>query len=107
MQRLPSTFVCAGDGRIAPRDTLMVEPRLLLQSPQTFETLGIRKLDDEDWQGAAEQFRKGSRSLPTLCAAPSSGHRAQHDGRRRGSQNRIETAIAKGPEYFPAQFSLV
>ncbi len=95
------------DGRIAPRDTLMVELDSLLQSPQTFETLGIRKLDDEDWVGAAEQFRKGLALAPDT---PALHHRLgtalSMMGDDAGARTEFETAIAKGPEYFPAQFSL-
>lgn len=95
------------DGRIAPRDTLMVELDSLLQSPQTFETLGIRKLDDEDWQGAAEQFRKGLALAPDT---PALHHRLgtalSMMGDESGARTEFEAAIAKGPEYFPAQFSL-
>ena len=95
------------DGRIAPRDTLMVELDSLLQSPQTYESLGIRKLDEEDWQGAAEQFRKGLALAPDT---PALHHRLATAlsmmGDQAAARAEFETAIAKGPEYFPAQFSL-
>ena len=71
------------DGRIAPRDTLMVELDALLQSPQSFETLGIRRLDEENWPGAAEMFRKGIALAPdgTSMADPmlSMLHKLGHD----------------------------
>ncbi|MGE3958533.1 MAG: tetratricopeptide repeat protein [Vicinamibacterales bacterium] len=95
------------DGRIAPRDTLMVELDQLLQSPQTYESQGIRKLDEEDWEGAAEQFRKG------LALAPDSAslhHRLATAlnmlGDEKGSVAEFETAIRLAPDYFPSHFSL-
>lgn len=95
------------DGRIAPRDTLMLELDALLESPQAYETLGIRRLDAEDWVGAAEQFRKGLALAPDT---PALHHRLatalsmMNDPR--GARAEFETAIANDPEYFPAHFSL-
>ncbi len=95
------------DSKIAPRDTLMVELESLLQSPQSFVTAGLRKLDAEDWAGAAEQFRKG------LALAPDNAslhHRLgtalsmQDDAA--GARREFETAVQKEPEYFPSLFSL-
>ncbi len=95
------------DGRIAPRDTLMVELDSLLESPQTFESIGIRRLDDEDWTGAAEQFRKGLALAPDNAALH---HRLATAlnlmGDEKSSRAEFEIAITKDPEYFPAQFSL-
>lgn len=95
------------DGRIAPRDTLMVELDSLLQSPQSFETLGIRRLDEENWQGAADMFRKGIALAPDQ---PSLHHRLatalsmmQDEA---GAVAEFEKAISLSPEYFPSQFSL-
>lgn len=95
------------DGRIAPRDTLMVELDALLQSPQSFETLGIRRLDEENWAGAAEMFRKGIALAPDQ---PSLHHRLatalsmMQD--EPGAIAEFETAVTLSPEYFPSQFSL-
>ncbi|MGC4084375.1 MAG: tetratricopeptide repeat protein [Vicinamibacterales bacterium] len=95
------------DGRIAPRDTLMVELDSLLQSPQTFESLGIRKLDEEDWEGAAEAFRKGLALAPD---SPALHHRLatalsmMKDDR--GAVAEFEAAVTLSPDYFPAQYSL-
>jgi tetratricopeptide (TPR) repeat protein len=95
------------DGRIAPRDTLMVELDALLESPQTFESLGIRKLDEGDFPAAAEQFRKG------LALAP--GNAALHHrlgtalglmNDQTGARTEFETAIQHSPDYFPARYSL-
>jgi tetratricopeptide (TPR) repeat protein len=85
----------------------MVELDSLLQSPQTFESLGIRALDEQDWAGAAAQFRKG------LALAPDSaslhhrlGTALSMMGARQAARAEFEAAIARSPEYFPAQFSL-
>lgn len=95
------------DGRIAPRDTLMVELDALLQSPQAFESQGIRKLDEEDWEGAADLFRKGLALAPDQ---PSLHHRLgtalsmMKD--EAGAVAEFETAVRLAADYFPAQFSL-
>jgi tetratricopeptide (TPR) repeat protein len=95
------------DGRIAPRDTLMVELDSLLQSPQTFESLGIRKLDEGDWQGAAEEFRKGLALAPDSAALH---HRLATAlslmDDQAGARAEFQTAIEKSPDYFPARYSL-
>jgi tetratricopeptide (TPR) repeat protein len=95
------------DGRIAPRDTLMIELDSLLESPQTFETLGIRKLDEEDWQGAAEQFRKGLALAPDSAALHHRlGTALSMMDDQSGARAEFLTAVEKSPDYFPAQFSL-
>ena len=95
------------DGRIAPRDTLMVELDSLLQSPQTFESLGIRKLDEEDWPAAAEQFRKGLALAPESAALHHRlGTALSMMNDQRGARAEFDDAVAKAPDYFPAQFSL-
>jgi tetratricopeptide (TPR) repeat protein len=95
------------DGRIAPADTLMVELDSLLQSPQTFESIGIRKLDQEDWAGAAEQFRKGLELAPDSAALHHRlGTALSMMNDQQGALAEFETAVRKSPEYFPAQFSL-
>ena len=95
------------DGRIAPRDTLMVELDSLLESPQTFESLGIRKLDEEDWPGAAEQFRKGLALAPDSAALHHRlGTALSMMNDQAGARAEFQTAVEKSPDYFPAQFSL-
>lgn len=92
---------------ILPADPLMVELDSLLQSPQTFETLGIRALNSEDWAGAAEEFRNG------LALAPDSASLHHRLGTAlnmlddaKGANAEFETAVRLAPDYFPAQFSL-
>jgi tetratricopeptide (TPR) repeat protein len=95
------------DGRIAPRDTLMVELDALLESPQTFESLGIRRLDAGDWAGAAEQFRKGLALAPDSAALHHRlGTALSLMNDQKGARTEFETAIQKSPEHFPAQYSL-
>ena len=95
------------DGRIAPRDTLMVELDALLESPQTFESQGIRKLDGEDWPGAAEQFRKGLALAPESAALHHRlGTALSMMSDRQGARAEFDVAVQKSPDYFPAQFSL-
>lgn len=95
------------DGRIAPRDTLMVELDTLLESPQTFESQGIRKLDEGDWAAAAEQFRKGLALAPDNAALHHRlGTALSMMDDPKGARAEFETAVQKQPDYFPAQFSL-
>jgi tetratricopeptide (TPR) repeat protein len=95
------------DGRIAPRDTLMVELDALLESPQTYESQGIRRLDAEDWEGAAEQFRKGLALAPESAALHHRlGTALSMMDDAAGARAEFEMAVQKSPDYFPAQFSL-
>jgi tetratricopeptide (TPR) repeat protein len=92
---------------ILPADPLMVELEELVQSPQTYETLGIRALDREDWPGAAAQFRKG------LALAPESASlkfrlatAVNMMGDASGAEALFEDVAQASPDYFPAQYSL-
>ena len=95
------------DGNIRPADPLMVELDSLLISPQTFETRGIRALDDEDWSGAATEFRKGLELSPDSAALHHRlGTALSMMSDAKGAQAEFETAVRTSPDYFPAQFSL-
>jgi len=92
---------------ILPADPLLVELEALLESPQTYESQGIRALEREDWATAADQFRKG------LVLAPSSaalhhrlGTALGMSGDRDGARSEFETAVRLSPDYFLAQYSL-
>src|SRR5262249_14134632 len=79
----------------------------LLQSPQTFETLGIRALDDKDWPGAAAQFRRGLELAPDSASLKfrlATTLNMMGDGK--GSEALFEEVVRASPDYFPAQFSL-
>jgi tetratricopeptide (TPR) repeat protein len=93
--------------QILPADPLMVELEELLQSPQTYETLGIRALDREDWAAAAAQFRKGLELAPE---SPALRHRLgtalNMMGDARGAEEQFDRVVRASPDYFPAQYSL-
>lgn len=92
---------------IIPTDPLMTELEQLLQSPQTFETLGIRALDRKDWPDAATQFRRGLELAPDSASLKfrlATTLNMMGDGK--GSEALFEEVVRTSPEYFPAQFSL-
>lgn len=95
------------DTLILPADPLMVELDSLLQSPQTFESLGIRALNKEDWTEAEAQFRKGLAMAPDNAALH---HRLgtvfSMKGDQAAARAEFQTAVRLSPDYFPAQFSL-
>jgi tetratricopeptide (TPR) repeat protein len=95
------------DHEILPADPLMVELEQLVQSPQTFETLGIRALDREDWPGASAQFRKGLELAPDSASLKFRlATTLNLMGDAKGSEALFEEVVRASPEYFPAQFSL-
>jgi len=92
---------------IIPTDPLMTEIEQLLQSPQTFETLGIRALDNKDWPAAAAQFRRGLELAPDSASLKfrlATTLNMMGDGK--GSEALFEEVVRTSPDYFPAQFSL-
>jgi tetratricopeptide (TPR) repeat protein len=95
------------DHEILPADPLMVELEELVQSPQTFETLGIRALGREDWPGAAAQFRRGLELAPESASLKFRlATTLNMMGDAKGSETLFEEVVRTSPEYFPAQFSL-
>ena len=95
------------DHQILPADPLMVELEQLVQSPQTFETLGIRALEREDWAAAAANFRKGLELDPQSAVLRFRLATALNmSGDAKGSEAMFEEVVRTSPEYFPAQFSL-
>ncbi len=93
--------------QIQPADPLMSELDELLQSPQTYETLGIRALAREDWPTAEAAFRKGLELSPT---SPALRFRLATTmnmmGDPEGAEALFKAVVHDAPEYFPAQFSL-
>lgn len=92
---------------ILPADPLMVELETLLESPQTYETQGIRALEKEDWTGAASWFRKG------LGLAPENAALHQRLGAALGAmgdagaaRQQFEEAVRLAPDQFLAHYSL-
>jgi tetratricopeptide (TPR) repeat protein len=92
---------------ILPADPLMVELDGLLDSPQTYETLGIRALDRRDWPGAASEFKKGLALAPDSAALHHRlGTALSMIGDAKAAEAEFLEAVRLSPEYFPAQYSL-
>jgi len=95
------------DHKILPADPLMVELEELLESPQAYESRGIRALDRKDWSEAAALFRKGLVIAPDH---PSLRHRLGTAlylmGDSAGAREQFETAVRISPDYHRAQYSL-
>lgn len=92
---------------ILPADPLMVELETLLESPQSYETRGIRALEAGDGAAAEAAFRKG------LALAPD--HAALHHrlgaalnlrGDRAGARAAYERAVTLASDQFLAHYSL-
>ena len=92
---------------ILPADPLMVDLEDLLESPQVYESRGIRALDKQQWPEAAALFRKGLELAPDSAALQHRlGTAMFMMGDRAGAEARFEQAVRASPEYFPAQYSL-
>lgn len=107
MARAETQLRLREDHKILPADPLMVELEELLESPQAYESRGIRALDRKDWTGAATLFRKGLEIAPDNAALH---HRLgtalylMEDGA--GARKEFEAAVRISPEYHLAQYSL-
>jgi tetratricopeptide (TPR) repeat protein len=95
------------DHVILPADPLMVEVEELLESPQSYESRGIRALDQGNWPEAADLFRRG------LALAPGNGALLHRLGTAlfmmndiAQAQEQFEAAVKASPDYAPAQYSL-
>lgn len=95
------------DHQILPADPLMVELDEVLESPQAYESRGIRALDRKDFTGAAALFRKGLELAP---ANPALVHRLGTALYMMGdvakARDHFEEAVRLSPEYHLAQYSL-
>ena len=95
------------DHEILPADPLIVELEQLLQSPQAYETRGIRALSSGDWTSAAEHFRKGLELAP---ANPSLRHRLGTAlfmaGDASGARDQFEQSLQASPQFARAHYSL-
>lgn len=92
---------------ILPADPLMVELDDLLESPQVYESRGIRALDKQQWPEAAALFRKGLELAPDSAALQHRLGTAMFMMRdRAGAEAQFEQAVRTSPDYFPAQYSL-
>ena len=95
------------DREILPADPLMVDLDELLESPQAYESRGIRALDQQKWTEAAALFRKGLELAPD---SPALRHRLGTTlymmGDAATARREFETVVRESPEYFLAQYSL-
>ena len=92
---------------IRPADPLMAALDGLLESAQAYETRGIEALNREDWDGAADAFRRGLEIDP---ADAELRHRLGTvlylQGDSRTARAELERAAADAPELPQAHYSL-
>ncbi len=92
---------------ILPADPLIVELEELLESPQVYESRGIRALDTQNWTEAIGLFRRGLELAPDSAALQHRlGTAMFMMGDRAGAQAQFEQVVRGSPDYFPAQYSL-
>lgn len=95
------------DHKILPADPLMVELDELLESPQAYESRGIRALDRKDWTEAAALFSKGLALAPDHAALRHRLGTAQYMmGDTANARRQFEEAVRLSPDYHLAQYSL-
>jgi tetratricopeptide (TPR) repeat protein len=92
---------------ILPADPLMVELDGLLESAQTYESLGIKALDRHDWSAAVDLFRRGLALEPNHAALRHRlGTALYMMGDQNGARAEFERALAAEPEFARAHYSL-
>ena len=92
---------------ILPADPLMVEIDQLLESAHTFETLGLRALDRQDWTEAAAQFRRGLDLEPDNAALRHRlGTALYMRGEHTIARAEFERILRSSPEFARAHYSL-
>jgi tetratricopeptide (TPR) repeat protein len=92
---------------ILPADPLIVELDELLDSPQAYESRGIRALNKQQWQEAETLFRKGLELAPDSAALRHRlGTVMYMTGDAAGAQAQFEQVVRTSPDYFLAQYSL-
>ncbi len=92
---------------ILPADPLMVDLDELLESPQSYESRGIRALDDRQWDDAAALFRKGLQLAPDSAALHHRLATALYmKDDKEAAKAEFDAAIRSDSTYFPAQYSL-
>lgn len=100
-------LVLRRDHQILPADPLMVELEQLLESPQAYETRGIRALGSRDWDEAIGQFRRGLELAPE---DPSLRHRLGTAlfmaGDPRAAREEFERVLRTSPGFMRAHYSL-
>jgi tetratricopeptide (TPR) repeat protein len=92
---------------IKPDDPLIHELDTLLRSALAYEVSGADSLDNADWDGAAESFRKGLALAPE---EPSLHHKLGTalalKGDSRGAVEQFEEALRLSPTFAKAHYSL-
>jgi tetratricopeptide (TPR) repeat protein len=92
---------------ILPADPLMVEIDELLESAQTFETIGLRALDRRDWNEAAAQFRRGLDLEPENAALRHRlGTALYMKGEHAAARAEFERILRTSPAFARAHYSL-
>ena len=92
---------------ILPADPLMVEIDELLESAQTFESIGLRALDRQDWNEAAAQFRRGLEVEPENAALRHRlGTALYMRGEHAAARAEFERILRSSPEFARAHYSL-
>jgi tetratricopeptide (TPR) repeat protein len=93
--------------QILPADPLMVELDTLLDSPQSYETRGIRALEAKDWTGAVTWFRQGLTLAPDSAALHHRlGAALNMTGDRASARDAFEAAVRLSADQFLAHYSL-
>ena len=93
--------------QILPADPLMVALDTLLDSPQSYETRGIRALEAKDWTAAVTWFRRGLTLAPENAALHHRlGAALNMTGDRGAARQAFLEAVRLSPEQFLALYSL-
>jgi tetratricopeptide (TPR) repeat protein len=93
--------------QILPADPLMVALDTLLESPQSYETRGIRALEAKEWVAAADWFRRGLALAPGNAALHHRlGAALNMTGDRGAARAAFLEAVRLSPEQFLALYSL-
>jgi tetratricopeptide (TPR) repeat protein len=96
-----------GPGEVRPPDPLMHELDSILESAVSYEVRGAAALDEGNWEGAAEAFRKGIALAPE---EPSLRHKLGTSlamlGDVQGAARQFEEVTRRWPKFAKAQYSL-
>ena len=92
---------------ILPADPLMVELDTVLESPQSYETRGIRSLEANEWPAAVTWFEKGLALAPENAALHHRlGAALSMTGDRAAARQEFEEAVRLSADQFLAHYSL-
>ena len=96
-----------GSREILPADPLMVALETVLDSPQSYETRGIRSLEINDWAAAVAWFEKGLALAPDNAALHHRlGAARNMTGDRAAARREFARAVELSSDQFLAHFSL-